>query len=214
MVAVKATRNASLRVWHVSENHAHLLSIAKVTTTWLILQTLHRKVKATNNKKLSFILLIILGTSTEACRGNILYENYTCYEGNRYVIKGIPLGCSGTGQYVTLCNDGTIEPSSAGYVCTLFGLPGQFQDKSINSISNAFTVHCCFFLQTIDGGKYDYSHRTIFEEIVWYNNVSCLPEAKSNPDLCQIDQVPTCESGPVGLTCYIPGMCSYNSKHR
>ena len=147
------------------------------------------------------------------CHGNILYENDTDYEGNRSVITGIPLGCSETGLYGAFCRDGTIQPSTASAICALYGFPGQLQDI-VNSFNHEFPYCELFVNCKLAGGKYDYSNRTIFEEIVWYNNFSCEPGPLSSPELCHTDQVPTCESGPLGLTCYISGMCFCHSKNK
>ena len=56
-----------------------------------------------------------------------LYENYTHYDGNRSVITGTPVGCI-DGRDVTLCNDGTNDPSSANVLCAEYGYSGQLTD--------------------------------------------------------------------------------------
>ena len=103
-----------------------------------------RYMKTTNTIWLSFLCDTILDTSTDACVSSILYDNHTYNEGNRSVITGIPLWCHEIGQYGVLCNDGTVQPSSANLVCAEYGFPGQFQDMSFQSIIDSLTLSCLF----------------------------------------------------------------------
>ena len=73
---------------------------------------------------------MIIDTSTgDGCQDYTyrLHENYTYYDGHRLVITGTSLGCS-DGSYVTLCNDGTNDPSSANVLCAEYGYKGQLTD--------------------------------------------------------------------------------------
>ena len=50
-------------------------------------------------------------------------------------------------------------------------------------INDDFTMNCLFCCK-LDEGKYEYTNKTIFEEILWFNNISCAPGALSDADLC------------------------------
>ena len=53
-----------------------------------------------------------------------LHESYTATYGNVSAIGGTPLSCF-FGQYGTLCNDNTTDPSSADVLCKEIGYYGQ-----------------------------------------------------------------------------------------
>ena len=58
---------------------------------------------------------------------------------------------------------------------------------------------------TLDGGVYEDAYISAPEPTVFYNNFSCAGDEDSL-DECPLTPVPSCDSGPQALRCFIEGI--------